>query len=517
MTLHRKLLLFFLVQHTLFLLLAVVLSEFFIRPHNLSLEQKYAYEKISQIRNVFHTELEHLSLLATDWAVWDDTYTYMKEKNEEFLNSNFPDDILDSTKLTHIELFDVLGRSVFVKSEGTLDISGLLDHNGHLRDAYVQWLEERPNKDRNGVLKLEDKIVLVAFSPILRGGGEGPDRGTLMMVRPIDEIMLSKINKSTNSSVTLHSSDTFSSLETFDKHEFWIEEVDGQTLKINSYLNAPNGDISVVIETVFRREFVMESEKVIQYLFIFAGILGTASFVVSFYLLRSEVVTPLTLLGSHIVKIKHEGSLTESTLSQRKDEIGLLATEFNHLVRTIEEKNEVLAKVARIDALTGVANRMDFEERFEETRRQSCREEKVMTILLLDIDYFKKYNDTYGHVKGDEALVNVAAIIKHSLLRPHDYVARYGGEEFVLLLPDTDVEGSVIMAERIMENIQKLGIEHMSSENDEKVISVSIGCFSFVAHKGQTQEQLISMADEALYTAKEKGRNQYCVYERSDA
>lgn len=515
MSLRRKLLLFFLVQHALFFLIALVLSEFFIRPHNLNLEQKYAYEKISQIKNVFQSELEHLNLLVTDWAVWDSSYEYMVDRNREYIQNNFTDDILESTQLSRIELFDVVGRSVYVKDEGKLEISPLLDHNGNLQQRYISWEEEGGVLQKSGILILDGKVVLLSLSPVLQGSGKGPDRGTMMMIRVIDKVFLSKINKNTSSTISLIDVTEHPSIKIFDNHEFWIEALDDKTLSISTYLNAPNGEKSVIIQTGFQREFLMESEKMIRYLFIMAAVLGFVSFIVSFYLLNSEVVSPLSHLGAHIVRIKGEGSLEKSGLSKRKDEIGLLATEFNHLIKVLKEKNEVLARVARIDALTGVPNRMDFEERFEEYRRNSCREEKQMAILLLDIDYFKKYNDTYGHVKGDNALISVAKVLKDSLLRPQDYVARYGGEEFVVLLPKTDTDGAVIMARRVIENVLALKLEHASSDLEQKVLSVSVGCFSFIARRGESQEMLIGMADEALYTAKEKGRNQYSVYQRN--
>ncbi len=202
-------------------------------------------------------------------------------------------------------------------------------------------------------------------------------------------------------------------------------------------------------------------------------------------------------------------------MDNRKDEIGLLAREFNILIEQIKSKNEMLAKMARIDAVTGLFNRLDLEERVEIERRYSCRKEKAFSILLLDIDYFKKYNDTYGHVKGDEVLRVVANTIKESILRPHDYTARYGGEEFIVILPESLEADSVTVAKRILKSVESLKIEHKSSLLEKKSISVRIGCLTLVAKKEQTQEFIINMADEALYLAKKRGRDGYAVYKQS--
>jgi len=264
-------------------------------------------------------------------------------------------------------------------------------------------------------------------------------------------------------------------------------------------------------------ESVLESKKLVSYLFFLAGIFGVMSLLVSFYLMKKEIVKPLNRLVKHIVKIREDGTYIHSDLEERQDEIGTMAKEFNCLLEKLHEKNAELTLMARIDSLTGLSNRMDLEARFEKERAFSCREEKELSILMLDIDYFKKYNDTYGHVMGDEVLIAVADAIQSFGLRPHDYIARYGGEEFIVLLPETFISGAVVVAKRIIKNVEKLGIEHESTPLEKKIISVSIGCVSTIARKEDTQEYLINMADEALYTAKERGRDGYYIYNKNNA
>ena len=517
MSIRYKLLFFFLVQHFLFLFAALLLSEFIIRPHNLEIEQRNSNEKISQIKNVFSNELKHLHLLTVDWAVWEESYTFMDDRNERFLLNNLPSNILETASLSRIEFFDRTGRSISKMNSKALNISSLLDKKGFLKKEYAQWKTTQEVKGKYGVIKLEDKISLVSFYPILAGNRVGENRGTLMMVRVIDKKMIENINKSTNAKINLLELKDNALNNMFNDQEVVSEVINPQTLKVNSYLLGADNKVSVILQILIQREYVKESEKLIFFLFVFAGILGFISFIISFFLLRREVVNPLNALGKHIENIRKNESFVTSGLASREDEIGLLAKEFNTLITKIDKTNQTLAKVARIDALTNLANRLDLEERFENERKQSCRENQDMSILMLDIDFFKKYNDTYGHVKGDIVLAWIAQAIKESGLRPRDYVARYGGEEFIVILPKTHVSGSVIVAQRILENVRNLEIEHISTGLNEKIVTVSIGCTTLVAQKDESQEFIINLADEALYTAKENGRNQFFVYQRNNA
>jgi diguanylate cyclase (GGDEF)-like protein len=131
--------------------------------------------------------------------------------------------------------------------------------------------------------------------------------------------------------------------------------------------------------------------------------------------------------------------------------------------------------------------------------------------LLCDIDYFKPYNDYYGHQQGDDCLKQVAQLLSRAAARPRDLVARYGGEEFAIILPDTDIGGASQVAERIVLEAQRLQLPHLRSDI-LPYITMSAGVASLVPQADMTWDDLIAAADQALYQAKEAGRNQYCIY-----
>ncbi len=173
----------------------------------------------------------------------------------------------------------------------------------------------------------------------------------------------------------------------------------------------------------------------------------------------------------------------------------------------LEQLNEELQGLADRDGLTGVANRRRGDSYLEEAWTRLRREKQPLSVIMLDVDHFKAFNDTYGHQAGDDCLVAVAEAVYAQLMRPTDLVARYGGEEFMLILPNTDREGVVHVAEQVRRAVEGLGIEHAHSSVGA-VVTVSAGTATMVPGVMGSTEQLLREADIALYRAKRMGRNQ---------
>ena len=176
--------------------------------------------------------------------------------------------------------------------------------------------------------------------------------------------------------------------------------------------------------------------------------------------------------------------------------------------------NEELIQLSATDSLTQVANRRYFDGRLDSEFSRASREHTVLSLIMIDVDFFKTYNDMFGHVAGDECLKKIALAIRDSLKRPTDLVARYGGEEFVVLLPSTPLQGATQLAVEILANIEALKIPHPGSEVSEYV-TASAGVTGAHPSKHIKQQHLLEVADEALYTAKSNGRNrmQYQIIE----
>lgn len=182
----------------------------------------------------------------------------------------------------------------------------------------------------------------------------------------------------------------------------------------------------------------------------------------------------------------------------------------NHI--RLKQQADLLESLSLIDALTDIPNRRRFDEALVSEWKRAVRDATPISLLMIDVDHFKKYNDYYGHGAGDVCLQTVAAELAKGVLRPGDLVARYGGEEFVVILPETDQESALQIAERLRERIEKKALPHVCPSADS-VVTISVG----VASQNKIPEYflskiLVDAADNALYLAKERGRNRVCAY-----
>ncbi len=176
------------------------------------------------------------------------------------------------------------------------------------------------------------------------------------------------------------------------------------------------------------------------------------------------------------------------------------------LARELAAANKILQRTALTDGLTGIANRRYFDEFLKKEWRRCRREQQPITLCLVDIDFFKAYNDSYGHLQGDDCLKKVAAILAASVKRPGDLVARYGGEEFALILSETTEDGGCAVAHRIMREVAARNIPHENSTVSDR-ITLSFGVAMLTPMAATAVHDLITQADRALYEAKNMGRD----------
>lgn len=177
---------------------------------------------------------------------------------------------------------------------------------------------------------------------------------------------------------------------------------------------------------------------------------------------------------------------------------------------TLKFQSDLLRKLVFLDGLSGVYNRRYFDQQYSIEWGRAGRSSAPLSLLMIDVDYFKAFNDRYGHQAGDDCLHQVATALKVSLKRPADLVARYGGEEFACILPDTAFEDALMLARAMDTRVRSLGIKHEASAVAEKVISVSIGVATrTVVSKGESID-LLSLADAQLYQGKQTGRARVC-------
>ncbi|MHB0777471.1 GGDEF domain-containing protein [Halomonas sp. WWR20] len=227
----------------------------------------------------------------------------------------------------------------------------------------------------------------------------------------------------------------------------------------------------------------------------------------SIQLLQHCFTQPLHKLVDY-VKSQHRGDYVNppASLLKRQDDLTQLTDEIQRLLTTLREQNKQLLEQSLNDPLTGLGNRRQLEQRLDAALPLSRRRLAPLSALMIDVDHFKCYNDYYGHLAGDECLIEIANVLRDSFRRETDIVIRLGGEEFLVVLLDSDINEAMRMAEAMRSMLQAVGIPHVKSPTAE-VVTVSIGVATASAGTLIDVEQLIACADAALYQCKAKGRN----------
>ncbi len=243
-----------------------------------------------------------------------------------------------------------------------------------------------------------------------------------------------------------------------------------------------------------------------------AAIFAVLFLVAVVYFVQRKIIHRLVRLN-HNVLLRLKGENLNLNLSGN-DEISDIASSFNYFAEQIEKQKQTMQALSLTDGLTGIPNRRFLDERLETELQIAQRHKWPVSILVLDVDSFKDFNDHYGHLEGDDCLKRVAQTLSKCKQRNSDFVARFGGEEFVFILPDTSTKGAEQVAETILKAIYDLHITHEWSPA-APYITLSIGIASYLAGSEISEEQLLERADKALFQAKKRGKNCFVSFDEN--
>lgn len=510
------LLLFFTI---LFLLVSNLVEQYYIIfPSFVSLEEREAEKDNARIHQAISNELAHLDMLCGDWAIWDDSYEFIQDGNEEYIESNLELNTLISAKLNLVLYVNKEKKVIFKRFydlEKSFDITFVDDDLNKLVDI-VLGDTSKPLETVDGILPLSQGPLMISSRPIFTSEGKGPATGCIVMGRLFSKSVLYSIKDQTDVEFRFFP-DT---LKTVHEPKTVIVQSSKDMLTMHGTYQSLENAIAYVVETNYVREITRRGLHSILIGELLFSISALILVIILFGITQNSVIRPLKTMSEITMQIRTTGDFSMRIPRLVKNEIGSLASAFNLLLEKIEqqtfalqEANSNLNVLARMDGLTGLYNRRTLDESLKSEWNRLLRGRKPLTVMLCDVDNFKKYNDFFGHQKGDDALKAVADVLKKATLRSADGTFRYGGEEFCVVLPDTDSAGAVTVAERIRSAVEQLKIPHVPSLGDS-VVTISLGFSTKIPSEHESLNEILSESDEALYEAKRQGRN--CVVAFSD-
>lgn len=520
----------------LLLFTLITISEFIIQrliifPAFLELEKNEAQNNMNRVTEALENEISHLDTLCNDWATWDDTYDFIDTLSEDYIHSNLPDQIFYESGLSVIYIFDsekkvvwgqafdiAQGKEVYINELSSDSISD--DHPLLLMDDQGENLADM---NRTGLFNTDKGPLLAATELILTSQAEGPSKGFFLMGILLNDEIIDKISIQTKVSFEIidlyDNSDksTYKSvIAALENNSLFIEKnkTDTTSTLYSYYYNIENRP-GLLIKIVFPRSISIQGLRIIKNAAFSTIISGLIVLLFVLIFLNKYIINPISLLDKSMLKIIKTNDFSIRLSSERKDEIGELYNGFDFFITKIQKQTELLENLSTVDSLTNIANRRKFDEILQMEWNRHKRYKSTITLMLIDIDYFKKYNDYYGHQAGDDCLKKIGQLLSNQSRRAGEFTARYGGEEFVFLLSNSNREQALNISDRLVSELKKINILHEKSDIAE-FVTFSIGIAIYKPDQKDNSAILIRMADEALYKAKEQGRNRAVLYSPGD-
>jgi len=488
-----------------------------------SMERNFALDSAKRVVSGFDEQMSTVSALNHDWAFWNELYAHMQRPSPAFERSNIGPDAMQSSNLHAVLLMGLQGQ---VRGFGARAFSGgtVAKATDLVVPLLRRWARhpQQPGRTECGLARLQSALCVVCWTGIVQSNGSGPAVGTVVMARELDAHVLAVMAQYAGAAFTIESTTAAPSeaelatvawkLPDFQylQHGDLQAQFAPQAITLKYQLQDLEAQPLAWVRIRMDRRLMAQGQRVIKDVLVQLAVVALATGLVLLVTMHWWLVRPIARLRSDVADISATRRWDQTLAYDRPDEIGALTQGINGLLAVLREQVGVLETLSSTDALTGIANRRQFDERLAHELVRLGRRSGPLSLLLVDVDHFKLYNDRYGHPAGDAVLRQLGALLRASC-RQQDLPARLGGEEFGLLLPDTDAAGGAAMAEKVMKALAALAVEHGSSPTAPVVtVSMGIATWSMVLAGGAAE--LFAQADKALYAAKHSGRQRACVY-----
>lgn len=461
-----------------------------------------------QVAHIIESEERFYDSFVRDWAIWNDSFEFIETRRQKFIDDNLDPDGIKAINTLAIVYFDLDFNVVYQFSapEDQEDLQRIIGKIQHKKSSiFTLNLEDDPSF----ILCIEEikRPMLAAIHPIFPTNHSPPHNGYLLMGRLIDQDFSAAISRQTGYDFTLVKGDR----EERPSHiQVTTKLINKSMAQMELAVQDLNNRCSFKLSAETPREMYQYSEKIFNVTMTIAFIVGLLGIVLVEYILHQFVLGPISHQIRQFKTIAIHSDCPQTIEEEGSGEVLLLAQTANRMLNKIYSLNRQLQLASEKDSLTGLWNRRRFDRQLQHEWKFALRHNEPLSLLMLDVDYFKRFNDRYGHQQGDQCLQKVAQAIMRCANRETDLSARYGGEEFTVILPAIDRRGAETVAECIRTHIEQLQITHEDSEV-HAVVTISCGIATLNANHGGTPENLIRLADQALYRAKGKGRN-CCVF-----
>lgn len=468
-------------------------------------------DKLKAIHASYLDDLRNLKVLNVDWAAWNDTFHYIHGENDDFLTENILPYAFDDLDIDFIAIIgrDRKARFIGLKTdEGIIQLDELSKATEDLSLSYLLEAQQR-----SGTLRIAGEIGYYTSYAVTDNFQTKPSNGLLLFARVFPENLIQRIKLMTQTDIKpldyrslpesqLESNPIIRPMNGFaitrlSKDYFLLLDKPDNTFQTALKVSHDSIDIPFILD-----ETTMFS------ILAFLALPIVVTFIAWLVFLR-----PVNTLFLQLKAMESRSRFVHIKTNTQIVEFRGFVNTFNKLVDKVHAYQEKLKQESQTDGLTGIRNRQYLDEQIENIWRTSIRQSLPLALIMIDIDFFKKYNDLYGHQRGDETLKFVARAINGLARRSDDIVARYGGEEFIFVSRPANQEELIEQLESIMAAVRDLDIEHDDS-NITNHITVSCGaCFTFEpkVEWHDNIKDVIKTADEALYEAKDNGRNRYVI------
>lgn len=505
------------------LVIEAVNLTFFKLPELYALEAQSDKKDINRIKSAFNAINNELAVLNYDNAVWNATDDFLNDRNDDFTQDNFTLDFFTSLNINGIHIYDQQSKAVWSKvydstHKELLSFPAFENTNVSVRSYILKPSKLTQNNTHKpithaGLIELNKQLIHFAATSINRARFNYKSNGTLVFWRFVDTGVISDLQKRAGIEFTFELIDSPNNeVPKNSKNAYIFGSYRTSEGYIYDYYSLANEN--KVLKFIYKAPQRQFETHWFQQTFMIA-IFFSATFSVIFLLIHYLIIKPIIEAKKLVNVIIDDSDLSVRFSHKRKDELGKLFYLINRLLDDISSKEQELIshnlrlqEISKTDGLTNIANRRAF-DLYMNQLISTCTQASETSILVCDVDYFKKYNDFYGHALGDKTLRLIAENFTRNLHSETDFVARYGGEEFVIVLKNTDEIQAQSVAKNLIVSTKELNIPHQKSEITDRV-TISVGCHTFIASEQQECTSLFEKADKALYLAKNLGRDRAC-------